>query len=101
MNDLVRIVKENLPCNVELTQKPYKVSLSKEMVYIHNDVGYVFPIKTVFSDGSPHYEMLFISDKQHSIFHSASSLFGVLVKELDKRCYWVNGKDIFKEVFTV
>lgn len=101
MTDLISIVKENLPYNVSLIREPYKVRLSEYLLYVHGDIGYVFHIKTVFDDVSYHEEMLFVSYTKNNAFHSAISLFGKSIEELSKRCYWVDEKDIVKEVFTV
>lgn len=101
MNDLVSIVKNNLPSNTSLIKEPFKVRLRKTLVRNHEIKGFVFNLRTKFSDGSSHEEMLFVSEVEHRDFHSAISLFGKSIEELSKRCYWVDEKDIVKEVFTV
>lgn len=101
MVDLVKVVKENLPYSVSLTREPYKVELSKNLLYIHGYKGYVFHIKHSFSDGDSHEEMLFVSFCKNSIFHNAVSLFDANVKELSERCYWIDENCIVKEVFKV
>lgn len=101
MIDLVKVVKENLPYNVSLAKEPYKVTLADNVPYVHGYIGYVFHTRTVFSDGSSHEEMLFVSDIPHVTFHNAVSLFDARVKELSERCYWVYENDIIKEGFKV
>jgi len=64
MIDLVKVVKENLPYNVSLTKEPYKAKLNKSYFLIHGYTGYVFHTRTVFSDGSYHEEMLFVSENK-------------------------------------
>ena len=92
MIDLVKIVKENLPSNVSLTQEPYKARLNKSFLYFHGYIGHVFHTKTIFSDGSYHEEMLFVSEVTHGAFHNAISLFENSVEELSERCYWEIGR---------
>lgn len=101
MIDLVKVVKENLPYNVSLTKEPYKVELSKNLLYIHGYKGYVFHIKHTFSDGDSHEEMLFVSFCKNNVFHNAVSLFDARVKELSERCYWVDENDIAREGFKI
>lgn len=101
MNDLVRIVKENLPYNVSLTREPYKVRLSDDLLYVHNSIGYVFHFNIIYDNGNCIEEMLFVSDSANNAFHSAMSLFNVRVEELSERCYWVGENDIIKEIFKI
>lgn len=99
MINLVKVVKENLPYNVSLTKEPYKVKLNKSYFLIHGYTGYVFHTRTVFSDGSYHEEMLFVSENKNGIFHNAISLFGASIDELFDRCYWIEENDIVREGF--
>ena len=101
MIDLVKVVKENLPYNVSLTKEPYKAKLNKSYFLIHGYTGYVFHTRTVFSDGSYHEEMLFVSENKNGIFHNATSLFEASIDELFDRCYWVYEKDIEKVGFKI
>ena len=101
MIDLVKVVKENLPYNVSLTREPYKVTLSDNVPYVHGYIGYVFHTRTVFSDGSYHEEMLFVSNIPHVNFHNAISLFEASIAELSGRCYWIDELDIKKEGFKI
>lgn len=48
MIDLVKVIKENLPYNVSLTQEPYKAKLNNSYFLIHGYTGYVFHTRTVF-----------------------------------------------------
>lgn len=99
MIDLVKLVKENLPSNVSLTEEPYKAKLSKNLIYIHGYNGYVFHIKHTFSDGDSHEEMLFVSFCKNKAFHNVISLFDARVEELSDRCYWINEEGIEKVGF--
>lgn len=72
---LIKLVKENLPINVSLTREPYKAKLTKSYFFTHGYTGYVFHTRAVFSNGSSHEEMLFVSETKHNMFHSAMSLF--------------------------
>lgn len=101
MIDLVKLVKENLPSNVSLTEEPYKAKLNKSYFLIHGYIGYVFHIRTVFSDGSYHEEVLFVSENKNRIFHNAISLFEASINELFDRCYWIKEKDIEKVGFKI
>lgn len=101
MIDLVKVVKENLPYNASLTRESYKAKLDKSYFLIHGYTGYVFHTRTVFSDGSYHEEMLFVSDSKNGIFHNAISLFEASIDELSDRCYWVDENDIIKEGFKI
>lgn len=101
MIDLIKLVKENLPYNVSLTKEPYKVTLADNVPYVHGYIGYVFHTRTVFSDGSYHEEMLFVSDSKNGIFYDAISLFEESIDELSDRCYWVDENDIIKEGFKI
>lgn len=101
MNDLVRIVKENLPYNVILTGEPYRVKLSDNLLYAHGSFGYVFHTKNLLSDREYHEEVLFISDSRNNDFHNVVSLFGCRVEELSERCYWVDENDIIMEALKI
>ena len=101
MIDLVKLVKENLPSNVSLTKEPYKAKLNKKIALIHGYTGYVFHIRTVFSDGSFREEVLFVSENKNRIFHKAISLFEASIDELFNRCYWIGEKDIKKVGFKI
>ena len=101
MIDLVKVVKENLPYNVSLTKEPYRAKLIKSYFLIHGYTGYVFHTRAVFSDGSSHEEMLFVSENKNGIFHNAISLFGASIDEIFDRCYWIDEKDIEKEGFKI
>ena len=101
MIDLVKLVKENLPSNVSLTEEPYKAKLNKGYPLIHGYTGYVFHIRTVFSDGSYHEEVLFVSGNKSRIFHNAISLFEASIDELFDRCYWIKEDDIVREGFKI
>lgn len=101
MIDLVKLVKENLPYNVSLAKEPYKVTLADNVPYVHGYIGYVFHTRTVFSDGSFHEEILFVSENKNRIFHKAISLFEASIDELFNRCYWIGEKDIKKVGFKI
>lgn len=101
MIDLVKVVKENLPYNVSLTKEPYKAKLNKSYFLIHGYTGYVFHTRTVFSDGSYHEGMLFVSENKNGIFHNAISLFEASIDGLCDRCYWIDENDIEKVGFKI
>lgn len=101
MIDLVKVVKENLPYNVSLTEEPYKAKLDRSYFLLHGYTGYVFHTRTVFSDGSFHEEMLFVSENKNGILHNAISLFKASIDELFDRCYWIDENDIEREGFKI
>lgn len=101
MNDLVSIVKNNLPSNTSLIKEPFKVRLRKTLVRNHEIKGFVFNLRTKFSDGSSHEEMLFVSEVEHRYFHNATSLFGKSLGGLCYRCYWVDENDLVRMVFKI
>ena len=75
--------------------------MNKKIALIHGYTGYVFHIRTVFSDGSFREEILFVSENKNRIFHKAISLFEVSIDELFNRCYWIGEKDIKKVGFKI
>lgn len=101
MIDLVKLVKENLPSNVSLTEEPYKAKLYKSYPFINGYTGYVFHIRTDFSDGSFREEILFVSKNKNRFLHNAISLFEASIEELFDRCYWIGEKDIKKVGFKI